>query len=43
MAEVVNAPSGLGHLITVSQRYGHMDRCSRLVLLILLIGVVTTG
>jgi NitT/TauT family transport system permease protein len=41
MAEVVNAPSGLGHLITVSQRYGHMDRMFALVLLILLIGVVT--
>jgi NitT/TauT family transport system permease protein len=41
MAEVVNAPSGLGHLITVSQRYGHMDRMFALVLVILLIGVVT--
>lgn len=41
MAEVVNAPSGLGHLITVSQRYGHMDRMFALVLLILLIGVLT--
>ena len=41
MAEVVNAPNGLGHLITVSQRYGHMDRMFALVLVILLIGVVT--
>lgn len=41
MAEVVNAPSGLGHLITVSQRYGHMDRMFALVFVILLIGVVT--
>jgi len=38
MAEVVNAPSGLGHLITVSQRYGHMDRMFALVFVILLIG-----
>lgn len=41
MAEVVNAPSGLGHLITVSQRYGHMDRMFALVFVILLIGVAT--
>ena len=41
LAEVVNAPSGLGHLITVSQRYGHVDRMFALVLVILLIGVVT--
>ena len=41
MAEVVNAPSGLGHLITVSQRYGHMDRMVALVIVILLIGVAT--
>jgi NitT/TauT family transport system permease protein len=41
MAEVINAPSGLGHLITVSQRYGHIDRMFALVLVILAIGVVT--
>lgn len=41
LAEVVNAPSGLGHLITVSQRYGHIDRMFALVIVILLIGVVT--
>jgi NitT/TauT family transport system permease protein len=41
LAEVVNAPSGLGHLITVSQRYGHVDRMFALVIVILLIGVVT--
>jgi NitT/TauT family transport system permease protein len=41
LAEVINAPSGLGHLITVSQRYGHVDRMFALVLVILLIGVIT--
>jgi NitT/TauT family transport system permease protein len=41
LAEVINAPSGLGHLITVSQRYGHVDRMFALVIVILLIGVVT--
>ena len=41
LAEVINAPDGLGHLITVSQRYGHVDRMFALVLVILVIGVVT--
>jgi len=41
LAEVINAPSGLGHLITVSQRYGKVDRMFALVFVILLIGVVT--
>lgn len=41
LAEVINAPDGLGHLITVSQRYGHVDRMFALVIVILVIGVVT--
>ena len=41
LAEVINAPNGLGHLIMVSQRYGRIDRMFALVIVILVIGVIT--
>jgi NitT/TauT family transport system permease protein len=41
LAEVINAPYGLGALITVAGKRSHVDQIFALVLVILVIGVVT--
>jgi NitT/TauT family transport system permease protein len=41
LAEVINAPLGLGALINVAGKRGHVDQIFALVLVILAIGVVT--
>ena len=41
LAEVINAPLGLGALINVAGKRGHVDQIFALVLVILLIGVIT--
>jgi NitT/TauT family transport system permease protein len=41
LAEVINAPLGLGALITVAGKRSHVDQIFALVLVILLIGVTT--
>jgi ABC-type nitrate/sulfonate/bicarbonate transport system permease component len=41
LAEVINAPHGLGALITVAGKRSHVDQIFALVLVILVIGVVT--
>jgi NitT/TauT family transport system permease protein len=41
LAEVINAPYGLGALITVAAKRSHVDQIFALVLVILVIGVVT--
>ena len=41
LAEVINAPYGLGALITVAGKRSHVDQIFALVLVILFIGVVT--
>ena len=41
LAEIVNAPYGLGHLITVAGKRSHVDQIFAGVIVILLVGVVT--
>jgi len=41
LAEVINAPYGLGALITVAAKRSHVDQIFALVIVILVIGVVT--
>jgi NitT/TauT family transport system permease protein len=41
LAEVINAPYGLGALITVAAKRSHVDQIFALVIVILIIGVVT--
>jgi NitT/TauT family transport system permease protein len=41
LAEVINAPYGLGALITVAGKRGHVDQIFALVIVILIIGVVS--
>jgi NitT/TauT family transport system permease protein len=41
LAEVINAPLGLGALINVAGKRSHVDQIFALVLVILLIGVIT--
>ena len=41
LAEVINAPLGLGALINVAGKRGHVDQIFALVLVILLIGAAT--
>ena len=41
LAEVINAPYGLGALITVAGKRSHVDQMFALVIVILIIGVVT--
>jgi NitT/TauT family transport system permease protein len=41
MAEVINAPYGLGALITVAGKRSHVDQIFALVIVILVIGVVS--
>jgi NitT/TauT family transport system permease protein len=41
LAEVINAPLGLGALITVAGKRGHVDQIFALVVVILLIGVIS--
>jgi ABC-type nitrate/sulfonate/bicarbonate transport system permease component len=41
LAEVINAPYGLGALITVAAKRSHVDQIFALVIVILLIGVLT--
>ena len=41
LAEIVNAPYGLGHLITVAGKRSHVDQIFAGVIVILLVGVMT--
>jgi ABC-type nitrate/sulfonate/bicarbonate transport system permease component len=41
LAEVINAPYGLGALITVAAKRSHVDQIFALVVVILVIGVVS--
>ena len=41
LAEVINAPLGLGALITVAGKRSHVDQIFALVLVILFIGIAT--
>jgi ABC-type nitrate/sulfonate/bicarbonate transport system permease component len=41
LAEVINAPYGLGALITVAGKRSHVDQIFALVLVILVIGVLS--
>jgi NitT/TauT family transport system permease protein len=41
LAEVINAPYGLGALITVAGKRSHVDQMFALVIVILVIGVLT--
>jgi ABC-type nitrate/sulfonate/bicarbonate transport system permease component len=41
MAEVINAPYGLGALITVAGKRSHVDQIFALVIVILVIGIVS--
>jgi NitT/TauT family transport system permease protein len=41
LAEVINAPYGLGALITVAGKRSHVDQIFALVIVILIIGIVS--